>query len=204
MGGKQSFLLLILTWVWSTGSWGKGTRGAAPKGAGVGAGAGMLPGACWWRGLGRCGHNSSGFSNPPPACLQKQLMAVEGDEMGLAADSKGSTSCPAGQCARCPPASRLGAPAPAGRGARCGLPGVGASCPGCPRCPWGLLVDHGVLVGCSRVGAQPAWHSRVGPGDEGTPSCPCQELWPSCPRNQECFVPPLEPPSQDGEANLVV
>lgn len=32
---------------------------------------------------------------------EKQLMAVTGDEMGLAAVSKGSVSCRAGQCARC-------------------------------------------------------------------------------------------------------
>lgn len=54
--------------------------------------------------------------------------------MGLAAVSKGSASCRAGQCARCAPASRLGAPALPERGSALAPRGWGgASCPGCPQ-----------------------------------------------------------------------
>lgn len=121
-----------------------------------------VPGPCWWRGLGRRGHNSSGFSNPPPACLQKQLMAVEGDEMGLAADSKGSTSCPAGQCARCPPLHASALRPQRGEGLGGGCPGWVPPALAVPDILGGCSWITGALVGCSRVGAQPAWHSLEG------------------------------------------
>lgn len=57
--------------------------------------------------------------------------------MGLAAVSKGSESCRAGQCARCAPASRLGAPALPERGLALAPRGWGAA--SCPGCPWGVL-----------------------------------------------------------------
>lgn len=57
--------------------------------------------------------------------------------MGLAAVSKGSESCRAGQCARCAPASRLGAPALPERGSALAPRGWGAA--SCPGCPWGVL-----------------------------------------------------------------
>lgn len=101
--------------------------------------------------------------------------------MGLAAVSKGSVSCRAGQCARCAPASRLGTPALPERGSALAPRGrAGASCPGRPRGePWGSAKAPpgaaqaprgacGVCERCwGRVGGILASH-RAGSGGRGT------------------------------------
>lgn len=115
---------------------------------------------------------------------EKQLMAVTGDEMGLAAASKGSASCRAGQCARC--VSRPTAALP--RGAR--------------RCPLPWLSPGGratlpCFTGCC-TDSRGCWRPRGGVGTSSSPEQLPGELsgWlgsselshPSQPR-----VPTLEP-----------
>ena len=153
---------------------------------------------------------------------EKQLMAVKGDEMGLAAVSKGNVSCRAGQCARCAPASRLGALALAKKGLA--LASRGWSDASCPGCPWGALGSAkppvlqcwvlrrllGVLAGgwraWGRVGTSACPAAAVS-GSQGTPHSPCwggrSSRLPDTSK-QQCWVPSLKPHSQNGEANLTV
>lgn len=110
--------------------------------------------------------------------------------MGLAAVPKGSVSCPAGQCARCAPASCLG---PAG--------GLGAGSPGTLGSPAALPHRGGLEVRGQPRGAvahlfTPQQHPGVpgtllGGGRAGTVPPQC---WVLCP----------QPRSRKGEADVVV
>lgn len=86
------------------------------------------------------------------------------------------------------PASRLGDLAPAERGAWHGLPRVGASCPGCPQHPWGLLSPQhhcalvqgrlpGCLWGAAGLGLSLPSTARRGRGSSSAPAAAPSGSW---------------------------
>lgn len=138
--------------------------------------------------------------------------------MGLAADSKGSTSCRAGQCARCPPLHASAIRPQLREGLGTGSPGWVPPALAVPNILGGCRVPSTTALWCragsrGACGVQRGWGSacpaqpggavvhllplqqhRAGPVDQGTSSCPCRELGPSCPSKWECFVPPSGAP----------